>query len=207
MTRIVGGRCGGMRLRVPARGTRPTSDRVREALFSSVESWLAREDITWPDTHVLDLFAGSGAVGLEAASRGAGRVTLVESDGRAFALLEENCATVASALGGGCVLRPIRGDARRIRGEPPATIVFLDPPYATSDADVRGVLASVDQQGLVAPGALAVVERSVTSGQPWPEQWAALNDRSYGDTRLWYGHLVVDGDCDDEGRATGRSNA
>lgn len=207
MTRIIGGRCRGQRIRVPSRGTRPTSDRVREALCSSVEAWLVRNDRTWSDLHVLDLYAGSGAVGLEAASRGAARVTLVESDARAFAILEHNCATLRASLDDDAMIRPLRGDARRCPADTPADLVFLDPPYSVPDSDVRDVLTSLVLGGNLADGALVVVERSAQSASPWPASWEPLSDRTYGDTRLWYGRHVGDRDADDEGRATGRSNA
>ena len=187
MTRVIGGRCGGLRLRVPTRGTRPTSDRVREALFSSVEAWLARDSRAWPDVRVLDLCAGSGALGLEAASRGAKSVTLVESDARAFVVLEQNCSAVEAALDDRGVITPMRADARRVVLGLPVDVVFVDPPYSTPDEEVRSMLARLDDQGALAPGALAVVERGAHATAPWPAPWQAVHDRTYGDTRLWYG--------------------
>lgn len=205
MTRIVGGRCGGTRIRVPPAGTRPTSDRVREALFSSIESWLARQARTWPQVGFLDLYAGSGAVGLEAASRGAADVTLVESDGRAFSTLSNNCETVRAALGHEAHITPVRADAGSNPVTHPVDVAFLDPPYSTSDAQVRAVLTALVT--VLAPGALVVVERAAKSGPPWPESWSATSDRAYGDTRLWYGHHVVDDDPDEATRKAGRSDA
>ena len=95
MTRIISGRAGSLTLEVPASGTRPTSDRVRESLFSALES---SDSIR--DAAVLDLFAGSGALGLESASRGAAAVTLVERSAAAAAIAKRNAAKVARALGG-----------------------------------------------------------------------------------------------------------
>lgn len=207
MTRIVGGRCGGTRIRVPTTGTRPTSDRVREALFSSIESWLAQQARAWSQVHVLDLYAGSGALGLEAASRGAATVTLVESDRRSFATLEANCGIVRTALGHEARITPLRAEAGRAVVGQPVDIAFLDPPYSTPDAEVRSVLTALVAAKILAPGALVVVERAVRSGSPWPQSWLAVSDRTYGDTRLWYGHHVVDDDPDEAPRKEGRSDA
>ena len=207
MTRIIGGRCGGTRIRVPSTGTRPTSDRVREALFSSLDSWLARGGRTWADVSVLDLYAGSGAVGLEAASRGAGEVTLVESDPRAFTVLADNCRIVRAALGRAARIVATRADARRPPVHHSVDIAFLDPPYSTSDADVAGVLNALAAGRILTPESLVVVERGRQSGSPWPKAWSADSDRAYGDTRLWYGHVVVDEDSDLAPRKAGRSDA
>ena len=204
MTRIIGGRCGGLRLRVPATGTRPTTDRVREALFSSVESWMLRRGWSWPEMRVLDMCAGSGAVGLEAASRGASSVTLVESDQRSHALMLTNVERVLAS--GQCTshVTHVRADARGpVPGES-FTFVYLDPPYSVDD--VQPFLAVLESPGVLAPGALVVVERAHSSGSPWTPSWEAVSDRIYGDTRLWYGHHVDDSHVDDP-HAAGRSDA
>ena len=155
MTRIIGGSAGGRRLATP-RGsqTRPTSDRVREALFSAVEAWCGSLD----GLRFLDLYAGSGAVGLEAWSRGAGVVTLVEQDRRTAALVSRNATTVGFA----------RADVRAqsvgsVLRKPPAApydVVFLDPPYPLPDDEVTAVLASLVEGHWLVPGALVVVERA-----------------------------------------------
>jgi len=174
--RIVGGSAGGRRLVTPAgRNTRPTSDRVREGLFSSLGGDLAGRSF-------LDLYAGSGAVGLEAASRGAAPVTLVERDAKALHAVRENVA----ALGFSQV--DVRNDdvTRFLRGAAtPFNVVFLDPPYAD---DVDELLALLAAGGWVAPGGEVVVERDTRGTPPrWPPQLDADRSRRYGDSTLWYG--------------------
>ena len=186
MTRIIGGSAGGRRINAPrGSNTRPTSDRVREALFSAVESWCGSLD----GLRVLDLYAGSGAVGLEARSRGAGVVTLVEHDRKTAALISDNVkslgftrvdvvsATVATTL----MRSPVA----------PYDLVVLDPPYPLADQDVETDLrALVDNEWLV-PGALVVVERSGRSpGPKWPPGLVAEREKRYGETTLWYGHAA-----------------
>jgi 16S rRNA (guanine966-N2)-methyltransferase len=188
--RIVAGAAKGRRLRPPAAGTRPTSDRVREALFSSIESRLG----ALGGLRVLDLYAGSGAVGLEALSRGASHVLLVERDRSALDVVRAN-ATVLGLVG--AVVLP--GDVTSLTSTspPPAAmapydVVFADPPYDVDDATVVQVLAGLDAHGWLVDGALVVVERSRRgSGFGWPDPFEPLRDRSYGDTvvrsALWYG--------------------
>lgn len=205
MTRIIGGQSGGVRLRVPARGTRPTSDRVREALFSTVEAWMRREDLSWSDMCVVDMCAGSGAVGLEAASRGAASVVLLESDPLAFDVLRTNVDAVHASQGSSAVISPIRGDARRARPDRPANLVYIDPPYTVPE--VEDFLTALQVPGVLANHALVVVERSAKSESPWTADWEGVNDRRYGDTRLWYGHHIADGDGTGSPRVAGRSDA
>jgi len=179
MTRIIGGSAKGRRLQTPSGdATRPTSDRVREALFSAWEAQLG----SLHGLRVLDLYAGSGAVGLEAASRGAAPVVLVERDPKAARTARENVA----ALGFSQVA--VRADdVPRFLGEPatPYDVVFLDPPYAESvDAD----LALLVSGGWVAPGGCIVVERDSRGAPPtWPAGIEADRSRRYGDSTLWYG--------------------
>lgn len=184
MTRIIGGTAGGRRLTTP-RGarTRPTSDRVREALFSAIESWCG----SLHGLRFLDLYAGSGAVGLEAWSRGAGVVTLVESDRRTASLIVAN----AKALGfvkADILSAPVTAALTK----PPAApydIVFLDPPYPLSDDDVAADLAALVDCDWLVPGALVIVERSTRSPEPaWPASFGDTRGRVYGETTLWYGH-------------------
>jgi 16S rRNA (guanine966-N2)-methyltransferase len=187
MTRIIGGSAGGRRINTP-RGatTRPTSDRVREALFSAVESWCG----SLHGLRFLDLYAGSGAVGLEARSRGAGVVTLVEQDRRTAALIAAN----ARALGFGRVDVLTSAVAGTLRRPPtaPYDIAFLDPPYPLSDAAVAEDLQALAGQGWLVPGAMVVVERSVRSPQPeWPEGITGTREKKYGETVLWYGHAAA----------------
>ncbi|TDX96921.1 16S rRNA (guanine966-N2)-methyltransferase [Amycolatopsis arida] len=178
VTRIVAGRAGGRRLRVPSRGTRPTSERVREALFNALES--AGE---LAGARVLDLYAGSGALGLEALSRGAADALFVEADRTAAEVLRGNVA----ALGLGGTVRQGRVEAV-VAGPAPAPfdVVLADPPYALAGAQLTAVLADLAAGGWVGAGALVVVERDRRTGEPeWPAGFTALRARRYGDTALF----------------------
>jgi len=182
VTRIIGGTAGGRRLRTPpGEATRPTSDRVREALFSALESQLG----SLSGLRFLDLYAGSGAVGLEARSRGAASVTAVESDRRTARLVTQNAALVG--LDGVDVLaQPVlRSVAATTRA--PYDVVFADPPYPTGNDEVEAVLSSLREHGWVAEDSLVVVERSARTPEPaWPDGWERLRVREYGETVLWY---------------------
>ncbi len=184
MTRIIGGSAGGRRLVTPrGQNTRPTSDRVREALFSAVESWCG----SLSGLRFLDLYAGSGAVGLEARSRGAGVVTLVEQDKRTAALIAQN----VKALGFNHVEVVNAGVGPTLMRTPmaPYDVVFLDPPYPTPNAEVEAALDSLIAHGWLTPEALVVVERSARGEAPdWPTGLNAGKDRRYGETLLRYGH-------------------
>lgn len=175
MTRIVAGTAGGRRLRVPPKGTRPTSDRVREALFSALE---AGGDIA--DARVLDLYAGSGALGLEALSRGAADAWFVEADRRAADVLRANVAAVG--LGGTVHHGKVAAVLSRFTPEP-FELVLADPPYAVTDDDLRSVLQSL-ANGWLTDGALVVVERGVRGGVDWPDAYRPLRVKTYGDTAL-----------------------
>lgn len=184
MTRIIAGAAGGTRLEVPGSGTRPTSDRVREALFSALEATGLLDGTT-----VLDLYAGSGALGLESLSRGAAEADLVERAPKAAQLMRRNADRIARATGAtahvhaSAVQAFLRASTRRY------DLVFLDPPYELSNDDLT------DDLRLLAPllvdDALVIVERAARSGPP---DWAAaglapLREKSYGDTTLWWGEL------------------
>jgi len=184
MTRIISGLAGGRRIETPVgSGTRPTSDRVREALFSRLEHLNVVHG-----ANVLDLYAGSGALGLEAASRGAVRVVLVESGRAAVAVARANIA----ALGLPGV--SVRSDTveRALRtgpgsGEARADLVLADPPYDITEEALGGVLTLLVTQGWLSPDALVVVERSARSPQPrWPEGLEGAGERRYGDTKMWF---------------------
>jgi 16S rRNA (guanine966-N2)-methyltransferase len=195
MTRIVAGVAGGRRLSVPAgRGTRPTADRAREGLFATMLAIRGPLD----GARVLDLYAGSGAVGLEALSRGASDVLLVESDPRAARVIRRNIETVR--LPGVRLLadRVERVLARGPGADQPRDLVFADPPYAAPDEEVRRVLTALrgasshhgssSHGGWLAPGALVVVERATRSGPfDWPAGYAPERSRGYGEATLWYG--------------------
>ena len=196
MTRIVAGFAGSLSLAVPRSGTRPTSDRVREALFSALD---AQDAIR--GTRVLDLYAGSGALGLEAASRGARSVTLVENHSGAAVLCRKNAAAIQRAaparsalsirvvpqsvhaflagpnLGGGS------GADSTVRGT--FDLVFLDPPYDLSDSDLAGNLTALTP--LLEDDAVVVVERSSRSPEPeWGQGLESTRHKVYGDTVVWY---------------------
>jgi 16S rRNA (guanine966-N2)-methyltransferase len=184
MTRVIGGVAGGRRLSVPrGTATRPTSDRAREGLFASVQSELGSLD----GKRVLDLYAGSGAVGLEALSRGAGHVLLVESDARTAAVIKANVA--ALGMSGATV---VTDRAERLLGRPPAPsgaydLVFADPPYAVTEAAVTRVLTLL-ANGWLAGDALIVVERATRSGAlEWPPGYLPGKSRRYGEATFWYG--------------------
>ncbi|MGN9795153.1 16S rRNA (guanine(966)-N(2))-methyltransferase RsmD [Streptomyces sp. NPDC054847] len=192
MTRVIAGAAGGRRLAVPpGTGTRPTSDRAREGLFSSWESQLGTLD----GIRVADLYAGSGAVGLEALSRGAAHALLVEADARAARVVREN----VRALGlPGAEVRT--GKAEQIvtgpAPESPYDVVFLDPPYAVTDDDLREILLTLRLQGWLADDALVTVERSTRGGEfNWPKGFQPLRARRYGEGTLWYGRAAAT--CED----------
>ncbi|MFJ8790163.1 16S rRNA (guanine(966)-N(2))-methyltransferase RsmD [Streptomyces sp. NPDC102462] len=188
MTRVIAGRAGGRRLAVPpGNGTRPTSDRAREGLFSTWQSLLGGP---LDGERVLDLYAGSGAVGLEALSRGAGHTLLVEADARAARTVREN----VRALGlPGAEVRAGRAE-QVVRAPAPAEpydIVFLDPPYAVSDDDLREILLTLRTEGWLARQALVTVERSTRGGDfHWPDGFEALRARRYGEGTFWYGRAA-----------------
>lgn len=178
MTRIIGGVAGGRRIAVPPRGTRPTTDRVRESLFNILAT---RLDLT--GMAVLDLYAGTGALGLEALSRGAASAVFVESDRRTAAVIAGN----VEALGlTGATLRQAPVATVLAAGAASAfDLVLADPPYDLAVADIEAVLAVLGPRGWAHRGTLAVVERA-TNGAPltWPAGWRPWPSRVYGDTRL-----------------------
>ena len=180
MARIVGGVAGGRRLRVPKSGTRPTSDQAREALFNTLAGLVELDG-----GRVLDLYAGSGAVGLEALSRGARAAVLVESDADAARAVIAN-ATELGLTGADVV----RNSVERYLTTPPAEpfdMVFADTPYALREADLAAVLSQLAEPGWVGSGGIVVVERSVRSPEPeWPETLQPVKYKRYGDTALWY---------------------
>ncbi|SDT19485.1 16S rRNA (guanine966-N2)-methyltransferase [Nocardioides scoriae] len=182
MTRIVGGSAGGRRLRTPpGSGTRPTSDRVREALFSSLESELG----PLTGLRVLDLYAGSGAVGLEAVSRGAGVLTSVESDRRTARLVRDNAGTLGFRRVEVVALPVARALSQHPRA--PYDLVFADPPYAVGEVELGQVLHLLVAHGWLATTAVLVVERSARSPEPdWPAGWERVRHKAYGETALWY---------------------
>ncbi|MEV6429534.1 16S rRNA (guanine(966)-N(2))-methyltransferase RsmD [Nocardia sp. NPDC051463] len=184
MTRIVAGTAGGRRLRVPPAGTRPTSDRVREALFSVLE---ARMD--FDGARVLDLYAGSGALGLEALSRGARHALLIESDRKAAAIVRGNIADLGLP---GAELRVGAVTAVLTHvGAGDYDLVLSDPPYDVDTAAVSDDVRALAERGWLAPGALVVVERSVRSPEiDWPAGYVPMKVRKYGETRIELAEFV-----------------
>ena len=183
MPRVIAGQAGGRRLAVPdSRDTRPTSDRAREGLFATISSVAGPLD----GARVLDLYAGSGAVGLEALSRGAGHVLLVEQGARAVRVIKENISSIGLP---GAVLVTDRVERVLARGPDGDRydVVFADPPYALADAAVERVLVLLAEAGWLAPGALVVVERATRSGPvSWPDGFVPDRERRYGEATFWY---------------------
>ncbi|MFD4558817.1 16S rRNA (guanine(966)-N(2))-methyltransferase RsmD [Streptomyces sp. NPDC058469] len=188
MTRVIAGEAGGRRLAVPAgTGTRPTSDRAREGLFSTWQSLLGAP---LNGERVLDLYAGSGAIGLEALSRGASHTLLVEADPKAARVIRENVKNIGLP---GAEVRA--GKAEQIVRTPapaePYDIVFLDPPYAVTDDDLREILLTLRTEGWLADDALVTVERSTRGGEfGWPDGFDAIRARRYGEGTFWYGRAA-----------------
>ena len=181
--RIIGGRWRGTRLQVPAKpGLRPTSDRVRETLFN----WLMP---ALPGARVLDLFAGSGALGLEAASRGAASVTLVDNGQPAVRAARENARLVerSARAGRAPAITVVAQSVQAFLGASGATwdIALLDPPYELGDAELQRTLETLAPR--LAPDAVVLVERSSRSAEPgWPDGVELDRRKDYGDTTLWW---------------------
>lgn len=167
---------------MPPRATRPTSERAREALFNTLRGEL---DLT--GARVLDLYAGSGAVGLEALSRGAKAAVFVESDRRAATVLQDNIT--ALRLEGATVHRcPAATFLSAVGAAEPFDLVFLDPPYSVPTASVSTLLAALAEDRWLVPGGVVVVERSSREAPlPWPNEIKAIKQRRYGEGCLWYG--------------------
>ncbi len=185
MTRIIAGSLKGRRLATPQGDrTRPTSDRVREALFNSLAPGGDLEGLRFAD-----LYAGSGAVGIEALSRGASAALFVESHALTAKLLRRNLADLGVS-GGEVICAPVEKALQNAPAEP-FDIVFADPPYAVTDAAVEGVLEALVEHGWLASGADVVVERGGKDASvPWPPKIAEDRVRRYGTTALCYGHAL-----------------
>lgn len=181
MTRIIAGAAGSLTLAVPDAGTRPTSDRVRESLFGALDAAdLVRGAL------VLDLYAGSGALGLEAISRGASSADLVEKSPRAAAVAERNARAVLHAAPGGAVRVHRAAVDAYLRGSSATfDLVFVDPPYDLDEAALATALAALAPR--LAPGGIAVIERATRSGRPTiPDDLQLVREKRYGDTTLWW---------------------
>jgi 16S rRNA (guanine966-N2)-methyltransferase len=183
VTRVIAGVAGGRRLKVPPAGVRPTGDRAREGLFNSLGTLLDVDG-----ARVLDLYAGSGALGLEALSRGAAEVLFVESAARVLPVLKANLAAVG--LPGG---RVVAGSVPVVVAGPAPgrfDLVLADPPYATPVEEVQGVLSLLVAGEWLAPDAVLVVERSSRERSwEWPTPLTGLRERRYGEALLRYGRF------------------
>ncbi len=178
---------GGRRITVPPRGTRPTTDRVRESLFNVLT---ARMDLD--GASVLDLYAGSGALGLEALSRGAATAVFVEADQRAAAVIGQNIETLGVA--GATVRRGAVAAVLATGADRPVDLVLADPPYDVGADEIEDVLSELTTRGWAADGTVAVVEREASGAQlQWPAGWAVWPHRKYGDTRLEMAQLQPTG--------------
>lgn len=186
--RITGGQFGGRILQVPkSDAIRPTQDRVREALFSMLQTEI-------PGCSFLDLFAGTGSVGLEALSRGAQRVTFVEANARHVDVLKRNVAQLAPQL------RPdvVKADVYRYLSAyagPGYSLVFADPPYALGEEKgYASVLATLAARGVVRPGGIFVAEMTAVQRAEETPGWELLRDRTYGKTRLCLWRRLCEGE-------------
>ncbi|MEU8320079.1 16S rRNA (guanine(966)-N(2))-methyltransferase RsmD [Nonomuraea sp. NPDC048881] len=185
MTRIIAGSAGGRRLAVPpGRGTRPTSDRAREGIFLTLDSLYGLRE-----ARVLDLYAGSGAVGLESLSRGAAHALLVESDAKAIRTIRANIRSLGLE---GAEL--VADKVERVLARPPEEpydIVFADPPYALGDGEVTRVLELLRDNGWLMDEGLVAFERE-TRGKSlmWPEGYVEERVRRYGEASVWYGRAA-----------------
>ena len=180
MTRIIAGDWKGRALQVPPSNTRPTSSRVREAIFSSIAHQLDSFD----GINVLDVYAGSGALGFESLSRGGTRATFIDSDAKACACIEHNAKQL------GTTVSILQRDAMATvanTADVAYDLVFIDPPYAVTDDEVATLVANLASNGWLSKDALIVVERSRNSNFQWPHSVTALSNKSYGDTSIWYG--------------------
>ncbi|QIM16700.1 16S rRNA (guanine(966)-N(2))-methyltransferase RsmD [Leucobacter insecticola] len=195
MTRIIAGAAGSLRLEVPKSGTRPTSGRVREAIFSTLDSWGFTDG-----TRVLDLYAGSGALGLEALSRGASEAVLVEKHPQAAQVADQNAKKVLAAIAaasragsgsGSAVPRAdvIRQSVQSFLDAAPAEVLWdvalLDPPYDLVETELAANLTALAP--ILTPDAVVLVERDARSPEPsWPAALTLVRKKAYGDTVLWW---------------------
>ncbi|MGO2542680.1 MAG: 16S rRNA (guanine(966)-N(2))-methyltransferase RsmD [Specibacter sp.] len=186
MSRIVAGVAGGSPLvSVPGEGTRPTTDRVKEALFSRLESMNMLAG-----TRVLDLYAGSGSLGVESASRGAKSVELVEFNDKAAGVCQRNAELVNKVLGSKTVtVQRSKVESFLVRvaeaGVDQWDLVFMDPPYPLTETELSLVLELLGPQ--LSAFAVVVVERSARTPEPsWPASLDRFAEKKYGETRLWF---------------------
>lgn len=197
VTRIIAGVAGSLRLEVPKAGTRPTSDKVREAVFSTLDSWGFTDG-----TRVIDLYAGSGALGLEAASRGAVAVRLVEKNAQAAQVATRNAKVVQQAFGKAATVPSVDVVRQSVQTHLDTAVVgakwdvaFIDPPYDLGEQELSANLASLLPH--LASDAAIMVERSSRSPEPtWPDGMARIRLKEYGETVLWWAEPTADEDTE-----------
>lgn len=189
MSRIISGAAGGTPLTaVPGSLTRPTTDRVKEALFSRLDAF----DVI-SGARVLDLYAGSGSLGVESASRGARAVDLVEADAKASAVCQRNADLINGVVGRKAVTvhrSKVEPFLERAHETALWDLVFMDPPYPLDEVALAAGLRKLAAH--LAPGAVVVVERSSRSPEPaWPTDVERFAEKKYGETRLWFAEPSV----------------
>jgi 16S rRNA (guanine966-N2)-methyltransferase len=173
---VVAGTVGGRRLVAPKSGTRPTADRVKEALFAALDAEVV------DGSSVLDLYAGSGALGIEALSRGASTAVFVDRDRHAETAIRANLATTGFEASATVSRAPVRKFLERRPRVAAFDLVFLDPPYDMEVRELSLTLSALAAPGVVAPGATVVIETSRRSPPRVPEGWSVRWERAYGDT-------------------------
>ena len=185
--RVISGRFKGMALATPKQGTRPTTDRTKEAIFSHLDSWGVLDN-----ARVLDLFAGTGALGIEALSRGARELTAVEASRPAAALVGKTLAQLkrnrswTSDLRAQVLVRKAEAVASGTANAP-YDVVFIDPPYIFATEDCNQLLAALVENGWVNTRSVIVLERSARSIEPvTPAGWEITQSRAYGETAVFY---------------------
>lgn len=193
--RIIAGRFKNVEITTPKDGrtTRPTTDRAKEAIFSRLEAWEALED-----ARVLDLFAGTGALGFEALSRGAGSLVAVEANGQVASCITATIRRLQESpmwKEAGLTARVVRSKAEKFvsgggpgeRSGQPFDLVFMDPPYAVSSQDCHRTLSDLALGGFLSDGAQIVLERSIRAEEVKPPQgWEVIQEKKYGETLVSY---------------------
>jgi len=198
MTRIIAGIAGSRQLAAPASPTRPTSDRIRESIFNRLENWDALEG-----ARVVDLYAGTGALALEAISRGAASAVLVEKDAKAAAVCAKNIGFIEAALQAAKVKASMRVQQKSVdaylstAGSVEFDLVFIDPPYDIENRDITENLSKVAP--LLAMDAIVVLERSSrTPRAELPADLVLEDEKSYGDTVVYWIGRAADQTANDE---------
>ena len=183
MTRIVGGEWGGRRVSVPSAGVRPTSERVRESVCNRIEHLVGG----LAELTALDIYAGSGAVGLELLSRGLSQAVFVEQDRGVLRVLRDNIASLKAET---AEVLPVSAERVAERLQDKFDIVFMDPPYEVPTARILSVVRGLVSGDCIAENGLVVVELARRSGPfEWPDAIQSIDYRDYGDTRVWYGQM------------------